>query len=321
MTAQALRFKPVFREYLWGGRRLETVLNKPIGDGPRYAESWEVVDHGEDQSVVAAGPLAGATLGGLVREQGEWLLGSAAADYDRFPLLLKFLDCQRNLSIQVHPDDARAARLDPPDLGKTEAWYIVDAAAGSRIYAGLKAGVGRADLAAAIDESRILDCLNQLEPQPGDCVFIPAGVVHALGEGLLVAEIQQASDTTYRLDDWGRVGADGKPRALHVEAGLEATDYGHGPVQAAQPRRINELTELLVECDKFVLKRHRFSATPIRLGGDQQFHILTVVEGAAELQLDGQTTPLPLGQSVLIPAASDPGTLSGAATVLEAHLP
>lgn len=323
MSLAPLRFRPIFRQYLWGGRRLETVLNKPIGEGPHFAESWEVVDHGGDQSVVAAGPLAGKTLGEVVREDPQGVAGVASAS-SGFPLLLKYLDCNRNLSVQVHPDDVRAAKLDPPDLGKTEAWYILDAEPGALVYAGLKAGVQRADLEKAIEAGKTDDCLHSFHPTPGDCIFIQAGVIHALGAGLLVAEIQQASDTTYRLFDWNRVGTDGKPRQLHIEAGLEAIDYAAGPIQPQTPSApAGEQRQQLVDCDKFMLDRLRLPSEGVTLGGDNQFHLITIVEGAAVLEGDPTGEPLSLGQSALIPANSQPLQLRplDAATVLEAHLP
>ena len=186
------------------------MLGKVLGEGEDYAESWELVDHGADQSVVVGGALAGMTLGQLVAEHGEELLGRHAG-LGQFPLLLKFLDCNRTLSVQVHPNDVQGALLDPPDLGKTEAWVVLAADAGSKIYAGLKAGVTREDLRAALEAGTCEACLHQFEPQVGDCVFIRAGTVHALGAGLVIAEIQQASDTTFRLFDWnrGRCGREG----------------------------------------------------------------------------------------------------------------
>src|SRR5262245_51414230 len=209
-----LRFKPILREYLWGGRRLGTELGKSIGDGPHYAESWEVVDHREDQSVVIDGPLAGKSLHQLVTEHGRELFGR---HYPRnqFPLLLKFLDCQRTLSVKVHPNDEQGAKLDPPDLGKTEAWLVLSAEAGSKIYSGLQQGVDRQTLEREVARGNCEVCLHEFEPHAGDCVLIEAGTVHARGAGLLVAEIQQASDTTYRHFDWNRLDTDAKPRQLH----------------------------------------------------------------------------------------------------------
>ncbi|MEZ6072331.1 MAG: type I phosphomannose isomerase catalytic subunit [Pirellulales bacterium] len=202
-----LRFQPVYRRYIWGGDRLRTVLGKNTGD-EMYAESWEVVDHGDDQSVVLAGPLAGVSLGELVREHGAALLGRHHPQ-PRFPLLAKFLDAHRTLSVQVHPNDAQAARLDPPDLGKTEAWLVMDVEPGSVVYAGLKQGFDRPSFEREMKRGTAELCLNSFEPAVGQCVFIPAGLVHALGEGLLIFEIQQSSDTTYRLFDWNRLQADG----------------------------------------------------------------------------------------------------------------
>lgn len=321
-----LRFEPLFRQYIWGGRRLGAVLNKPIGEGDDYAESWEVVDHGEDQSVVAHGPLAGTTLHEIVAEHNAELFGRHAP-LKTFPLLFKLLDCNRNLSVQVHPNDAQAALLDPPDLGKTEAWVILDAQPGAVIYAGLKRGFDRGALAREVSRGTTELCLHKISPQRGDCIFIPAGTVHALGEGLLVAEIQQASDTTFRLFDWNRVGADGKPRALHVEQSLAVIDYARGPVDPQAPRPIEsqsvtECIERLVECDKFILDRRAFSnATTI--GGDRRFHIVCVLSGEAELAGDPSALPLSLGQTALLPAAAGEVSLSAAekTTLLDMYLP
>ena len=174
-----LRFEPLFRRYIWGGRRLGTVLNKPIGSGEDYAESWEIVDHGLDQSVVAFGELR-MPLGDLVADYGPALFGRHHPQR-QFPLLFKFLDANQSLSVQVHPDDRQAAQLEPPDLGKTEAWVVVHADPGSVIYAGLRDGVDRETLQAAMAAGQTESCLHRFSTQTGDCVFIPAGTVHALG--------------------------------------------------------------------------------------------------------------------------------------------
>lgn len=323
MKLYPLRFRPLFRQYIWGGRRLGETLNKPIGPGDSYAESWEVVDRGEDQSIVVGGPLAGKTLGELVRTRRADLLGRGTG-HAEFPLLLKYLDCNRDLSIQVHPDDAFAAQLDPPDRGKTEAWYIIDAQPGSRLWAGLKPEVDRPALEAAIREDRIEDCLHEIEPQSGDCVFIPAGTVHALGAGMLVAEIQQSSDTTFRLYDWGRVDSSGKPRPLHIEQALQVIDFARGPVELQKPQGNEEgALQRLVGCDKFVLSRVA-GAADVPIGGDGLFHILAVVCGKAALTSgDWEAEHLELGETLLVPASCGAGRLQlpPGAEVLEAHLP
>jgi mannose-6-phosphate isomerase len=298
-----LRFKPILREYLWGGRRLGTELGKPIGDGQHYAESWEVVDHGADQSTVADGPLAGKTLHELVTQEGPALFGRHYPR-DQFPLLLKFLDCNQTLSVQVHPNDEQAARLDPADLGKTEAWVVLAADPGSKIYAGLKPGVDRQTLERELTRSNCEECLHQFEPRVGDCVLIEAGTVHALGAGLLIAEIQQASDTTYRLFDWNRVDRDGKPRQLHIEQALDVIDYARGPVDPVTPAATSDPEiERLVQCDKFVLDRWRFNNLHM-LPDDNQFHIFAVVKGSLSINANSKNCSLRRGGTLLVPATT-----------------
>ena len=319
-----LTFEPVLKRYLWGGRRLETLLNKRLGDGSDYAESWEIADHDHGQSVVANGPLAGTTLHELVATRGKELLGKHAPQ-PRFPLLFKFLDCQRDLSVQVHPNDAAAARLTPPDLGKTEAWVILDAQPGSRVYAGLKHGCDRAALEAAVLQGNTAECLHSFEARPGECLFIPAGVVHALGAGLLGAEIQQASDTTFRLYDWGRVGPDGAPRQLHVNEALDAIDYTAGEIQPQRPQATNRAgIERLVSCDKFVLERWTLNrADHLNLQGG--FGMVSVLAGKLCVVPEKSLTDITLvrGQTVLLPACLDGAQMDPleAATALVMYCP
>ena len=304
-----LHFKPIFRQYLWGGRRLESVLNKPIGEGDDFAESWEIVDHGQDQSVVEFGPLAGTTLHDLVCEHGKELFGRHHPQ-TQFPLLMKFLDANRDLSVQVHPNDEQGSRLDPPDLGKTEAWVILNAEPDSVIYSGLKPGVDRETLANEIEQGTAESCLHVIEPNVGDCVFIKAGTVHALGAGLVVAEIQQASDTTFRLFDWNRVGADGKPRQLHVQEALDVIDFDAGPIDPVQPRQTNDPdVSRLVECDKFVLDRWTFNE-PKPLADDGGCHLVAVLSGSVAVESDPSERPLAKGHTMLVPASSGQLTLT-----------
>lgn len=297
-----LLFQPLFKQYLWGGRRLGTLLNKSIGDEPTYAESWEAVDHGDDQSVVANGPLAGATLRQIVAEQGKQLFGRHDPQ-PVFPLLFKYLDAKRTLSVQVHPNDEQGAKLDPPDLGKTEAWVVLAAEPGSKIYAGLRPNVTPETLAEAIADGVSDQCLHAFEPNVGDCVFIRAGTVHALGEGLVIAEIQQASNTTFRLFDWNRLDKDGKSRPLHTQQSLEVTDYQRGPVDPQTPQPTDTSgTERLVECDKFILDRTRRSDA-LELELAERFHLLSVIAGGLTLEACDNTIELQLGQTVLVPAS------------------
>jgi mannose-6-phosphate isomerase len=324
-----LRFTPLFRDYVWGGTRLQSELGKPTGPGI-WAESWEVVDHVNGQSVVSSGPAAGQALCQLVNLWQERLVGkdvwariqseaTPAQLRGRFPLLFKFLDAAQNLSVQVHPDDTAGARQTPPDLGKTEAWYILAAAPGSQIYAGLKPGVTREDFIAACRQNQAVSLLHSFPAAAGQSVFISAGTIHAIGAGLLVAEIQQASDTTYRIDDWGRMGNDGKPRPLHLQQALEVSDFVSGPVEPIiAPAESGNST--LVRCPYFEL--NRISARePFELGGDGRFHLLAVIGGAAEIS--GSPGKLDKGATVLLPAALGPTRIEPSAQVelLEIHVP
>ncbi len=321
-----LQFKPILKQYLWGGRRLETLLGKNLGSGEHYAESWEVVDHGEDQSVVLNGALTGSTLHELVQQYGEELVGPAGVGRGRFPLLLKFLDAQRDLSVQVHPNDEQAAKLRPPDFGKTEAWYVVHADPGSRIYAGLKAGVDRGTFERAIEEGRVAGCLHVVEPHAGDCIFIPAGTIHALGAGIVVAELQQSSDTTYRIDDWGRVGTDGKPRELHIAEALQVIDFERGPVapQTRDETKSGARREL-VRCDAFDWACWNLDEqdSGFELSEGMSFHLLTVIEGEVQVGGGGASIRIGRGDSLLVPAACSAPVerISPSATLLEGSLP
>ena len=318
--AYPLRFAPILKRTIWGGRRLAEKLDKPLGPETDYAESWEIVDHGEDQSVAINGPLAGQTLKEILANDAKTILGNATSP-PQFPLLLKYLDCNRVLSVQVHPDDNYGARMSPPDLGKTEAWYVVESEPDSLIYAGLKEGVCREDLADAIDQGTTESLLNAFHPNAGDVVFIPAGTVHALGAGLLVAEIQQSSNTTFRLFDWNRVGSDGSTRPLHLHESLEVADFDSGPVHATKAHENHADWQELVSCEKFVLSALNQGRQSI--AGDGKFHILTVPKGQATLQHGQDQHMLEQGQTILLPASLGESsvTLEPETTVLEMHHP
>lgn len=323
-----LRTKPFFRDYLWGGRKLESVLGKAIPRNGVWAESWEMIDHPEHQSQVINGSLAGSSLRDLAANHRNWFLGDQADRPERLPLLLKYLDCQKVLSVQVHPNDDYAQRMSPPDLGKTEAWYIVSSEPGAKLYAGLRRGVDRQSLADAIQNGGVEECLHVIEPSPGDCVFIPAGTVHALGAGLLVAEIQQASNTTFRLFDWNRVDADGHPRQLHTEQALEVIDFESEPRAVQTPRPTDQAgREQLVYCDMFILDR--LQNTPEgTVGGDGKFHLLTAPQGGIQISWPTHNghheDTLEKGHSVLLPATMPTTAVSlkeDGAVLLDMYLP
>ncbi|MCA9134568.1 MAG: class I mannose-6-phosphate isomerase [Planctomycetales bacterium] len=311
-----LRLQPFFQDYLWGGRKLQTVLHKPLPADGVWAESWEIVDHPQHVSIVTNGAFAGESLRHIAHHHRAWLYGHTPA-LDSLPLLLKYLDCQQVLSVQVHPNDHYAQKMPTPDLGKTEAWYIISAEPNAVLYAGLKSGVTREQLQDAIDNGGVESCLHVLRPQAGDCVFIPAGTVHALGAGLLVAEIQQASNTTFRLFDWNRLSATGQPRELHVQQALEVIDFASGPRQLQTPQPTDQAgRERLVRCDKFILDRLENppgNQPSLNIGGDHGFHLLTMPRGSGKLQWSSKHSEelqLQAGESLLIPAAMPPLTLT-----------
>ena len=315
-----LRFEPQFQRYLWGGHRLSTMLGKACGPD-RAAESWEVVDHADAQSVVQFGPLAQRTLHSLVEEYQGAFVGDAVWQEinspqrpdslrGRFPWLLKFLDAQTPLSVQVHPDDSMGRTLDPPDLGKTEAWYVLHADQGAKLYVGLREGVDRSQFQTAIEAGTTDQLLHCVEPQAGECYLVEAGTLHAIGGGLVIAEIQQASNTTFRVFDWNRVDAEGNSRPLHIDAALRATDFSRGPVSpwpaeaTEQPGRTR-----VVACSRFVMDRWQLSATAT-LGGDGQCRIVSVIEGEVSLSGDPAECPLTLGQTAPLPACLPEVTLT-----------
>jgi mannose-6-phosphate isomerase len=299
-----LRFAPFLRPTVWGGRRLGEVLGKPLPEPAAYGESWEVSDHPLHRSVVAGGPAAGRSLRELMEQHPEALLGPAAGRHAVFPWLIKFLDAGDWLSVQVHPDEEAVGRLWPGEGSKTEAWFVLDAAPGSRIYAGLRPGVGAADVRAALRAGAVADCLHSFAPRPGDCIFLKAGTVHAVGGGVLFAEVQQTSDATFRLYDWGRA------RALHVEESLACIDWSQGPVtpvrvpgfadpaaDAPAGRRLP-----LVRCPYFGLEYVQ-SRDGFTLGGAGRLQAVLVLHGQGRLETDAGAEPLLPGQTWVLPAA------------------
>lgn len=310
-----LIFTPLLKVRVWGGDALKSrapgAPDEPVG------ESWEIADHGEDSVPVEGGPYEKMTLHQVFRNDTRGLCGEAIdpASPDVFPLMLKLIDPQQDLSVQVHPDDDYAGNQQSGELGKTEAWYVLEVDPGGKLYRGLKDGVTKDDFAKALEDGTVADLLNGFEVQPGDVLHMPAGTVHALGAGVRIAEIQQNSDTTYRVFDWNRVGLDGKPRELHVEHALNVTNFGdQGPsVCNADPVEQEGCTrERYIACDKFYFEKlHSFGHAPVTMTTEEKrFHILTVVNGQIELVTEGGDFTRGRWDSVLVPADAAEYTLS-----------
>ncbi len=325
-----LVFESYPRPQVWGGRRLAE-LGKALPAGT-YGESWEISAHPHHISHVIEGPLRGTTLAALWAGHARELYGSHREPPPRFPLLIKFLDCHEQLSVQVHPSDDIARALGADDAGKTEAWVILAVEPTARIYAGLKPGVTRTDLERHLALGTVADCLHSFVPQPADCLFLPAGMVHAVGGGVLMAEVQQSSDATFRLFDWNRPGPDGQPRQLHVEAALESIDWEAGPARPVVPEPMVALPagvsgEELVRCRYFELARFRpFSMFRQPYAG--QLSIWLVLDGAAHLSSEatGYGHTFQRGETVLVPAAAapldwEPMPGQAAPTLLAARVP
>jgi mannose-6-phosphate isomerase len=286
------RFKPIYQERVWGGRTLETFLGRKLpGSGP-IGESWEMVDRPEAQSVVASGPSAGESLRALIENRSLEVMGPAWPKDRRFPILVKWLDCHDRLSVQVHPP-ARIAKT----LGgepKTENWYFARTDAVAAVYAGLRPGVTRQSFERAIAAGTVDECLERLTVNEGDSLLIPSGTMHAIDAGNVILEIQQNSDTTYRVYDWGRLGLDGKPRRLHVRESLESLSANPAPA----PRLLRG-AGVLVQCPEFTLRRQELrTGERLSFRRGEQARILSVVKG----ELEGGDA-LRLGDNVLLPHA------------------
>lgn len=302
---QPVCFEPVLVPKPWGGRRLESLLGRRLPPGELVGESWEIADLPNGRSRVADGPLAGQTPGELVQRWGVDLLGPAHSPRQPFPLLIKFLDARENLSVQTHPRPRGAPGPTAPE--KHECWYILHADPGAQLYIGLRDGVGPADVASAMGSRALVELLRTWSPQPGQCYFLPSGTLHALGAGVVVAEIQTPSDATYRAYDWDRVDAAGRSRELHLREALENTRYDVRaedvlPAAAARPIALGQATRL-VACPAFDVFRWdapRAAGLPIHRG---LLRAWIVLNGPLRIDHPLCSQPLERGQVWLLPAA------------------
>jgi mannose-6-phosphate isomerase len=306
------RFHPVFKDYIWGGRNLSR-FGKNLPESGRVAESWEISAHEQGQSILVNGPLAGATLSDLVCRLGQRLMGKGIPRefLERFPLLIKFIDAQDDLSIQVHPDDTYAKQFESGETGKNEMWYVMSAEPGAHLVAGVKPGVTKETFARAIEDGTCMDRLNTIPVHAGDVLNIPAGLVHAIGKGLIICEVQQNSDTTYRVFDYNRRDASGRTRPLHVQKALDVIDFSRSePVLLIRgiTQKVEEHTRRVLVLNAFFYVEEWHVNGIVHVGKDpDRFSVLTVLGGKGLLRFpdsSGQwySEPLAIGDTLLLPA-------------------
>lgn len=301
-------FSSFYRPQIWGGRGLQTHLHRQLpGDGP-IGEAWEISSQKLHVSLVSDGPLKGSRLSDLWRNHRHQLAGDI--NTPEFPLLIKWLECRQMLSVQVHPNDEIAQQVLGETNGKSEAWIVLHAERTARIYAGLKPGVTRCEFQSRIESGTVLECMHSFQPQPGDCVWLPAGSVHTAGGGLIFAEIQQSSDATFRLFDWNRKGFDGNPRPLQIEKGMEAINWRQGPISPVTPSQLDNSIHRskchsLVEDSSFHLERY-FVDDKLRNPHEGQLSVWVVIEGCATLVGKGDSILRHAnnGDTVLVPASA-----------------
>ncbi len=299
-----LIFQPLLKQRVWGGRKLEQLYQKPLPPGVPIGESWEISDRSGDVSSITNGPLAGKDLHWLVEHHRQELLGSTKLQHGRFPLLVKILDAEQKLSLQVHPPPDKAARLGGEP--KTEMWFIADAAPGAELFVGLKRGITREEFERKITDGTIADCFHRFTVKAGDAMFLPSGRVHAIGAGLVIFEIQQNSDTTYRVFDWNRLGLDGKPRPLHIPESLASIDF-----QDFEPPLIRGeffgadgvKKRLLVEDPLFTVELYEVAAGSRVPLVPKRMQVVAAIGGQIEVDADGTKIGLSAGGFSLIPAS------------------
>jgi len=303
LTLHPLFFRPIYQYRLWGGRRLGHLLTEPLPDGP-VGEAWILSDREDHASVVTEGLYKDYTLTQLFSQYPESIMGRLAGKFERFPLLLKFLDAKEVLSVQVHPSDDQKQYIPQGDTGKTEAWVVLEAGGNALIYSGLKKGTDEADLRKALDEHKVADYLHAFTPKPGDGVFIHSGTVHTLAD-VVVFEVQENSDTTYRLYDWDRIDAKtGKPRELDVDKAIACIDFSLTDIGPVKPKVIEEKPVLRAELfnnEHFILWRMN-ADEKFAVGAEDVPRILVCIDGKGDIAFDGANYSIKKGDVVLLPA-------------------
>jgi mannose-6-phosphate isomerase len=318
-----LHFAERYYPKIWGGAKLREQFGKDAPSGEGVGEAWLVSDHEGDESVVDEGPLEGHSFRALLERHARAVLGARAelTVHGRFPLLLKIIDAAEPLSVQVHPDDATAARLDEPDVGKTEMWHVLQAEPGSELICGLDPNVSPAQFAQGIRDGSLEEMMVRFEVQEGTSTFVAAGTVHAIGGGILLAEIQQNSDVTYRIYDWGRTQADGASRELHVDKALEACHFGSPHGGPAKPLEVAPGRAIHGACRYFATETVAVGGPWRRETGGQSFHILLAKTGGLSVEAGGASRSLSRGEALLVCGEQTAFTVTGEGELLDFYVP
>ncbi|MEM9080215.1 MAG: type I phosphomannose isomerase catalytic subunit [Verrucomicrobiota bacterium] len=304
-----ISFTPLYKTRVWGGRTLETLYQRPLPDDQPYGESWELVDREDDQSLVSSGPHAGKTLHQLWTNHRAEIFGNLPHS-ERFPLLIKILDCRDDLSIQVHPPVHKAAELNGEP--KTEMWFIAAAEPHAKLHIGFKNGVTRDQFEQSIQEGTVADFVHTITPRAGESIFIPSGRCHAIGGGNLIFEIQQNSDTTYRVFDWNRMGLDGQPRQLHIEESLASIDFDDHEPDMDQPDGNTLATCEYFQTDRLNLTTRETVTTP-----PDRFSIIAIISG----QLSHRESTYKPGDFFLMPAGGEGLKAAEDSSILQITVP
>ena len=324
MDLYPLKFIPIYKEKIWGGNRLQKVFDRDIPNS-KIGESWEIAAHPNGTSIIKNGIYQGRRITDLIEKNPTELLGNIKLNNKkRFPLLIKILDANAKLSVQVHPDDNYAQKVEN-EPGKTEMWYIIEAEPGAKLVYGLKAGTTKEEFADAVKSGKIEKYLNEITVEKGDIFYMPSGTIHAIEDGILLAEIQQNSDTTYRVYDWNRVGKDGKPRELHIERALDVINFDEKIIQAKSiPLTIsnnNYKRSFLAACPHFVTEKiDNNSIYQLNTGG-KRFYIIVNLRGQAGISSNGKVYNLSPGDTYFLPANLGNVNIDGNNEMLISYIP
>lgn len=319
MNIEPIFLEPEFKDYLWGGQKLKNIFHKKVKNEECTAESWEVSTNENGATKIKNGEYAGKTLTELFADLSvrKTIFGTKCVKLDRFPLLIKFIDANNSLSVQVHPDNEYAIRNEN-SFGKTEMWYILDCEPDAQIICGVKQGVTKKMLEDVMNSEKIAEYLNYIDVHKGDAIFIPSGTIHALLGKTLVAEVQQNSNLTYRVYDWGRVGKDGKPRELHIQKALDVINVEQNPqiknIESNSPK-VHVVQSEFFMTDKINVKTYFQEEI-----SDQSFLAFNVIEGTGNLKVQNQIYQINKGDSFIIPANAKQYELQGEMELLESYL-